>query len=101
MLLKDRVWNVCECCGTPTTLASETEYGCDECGKAIEEDYLRVGVFFKNNTNQELHLCSWKCVFEKLSRIDTYHFIDLPMLAFDEELYGQRSVDFWDAVRDF
>ena len=101
MLIKDRVWNVCECCGTRKSLISEAEYGCDECGKAIGEDYLRVGLFFKNNTNKELHLCSWKCILKKLSYTDTDNFIDLPVLAFDEDIDGQRAMDFWDAIRDF
>ena len=66
-------------------------YGCDCCGKELpdypnESVRLDMTVFYRNDKNEYIHLCSWDCVFlyiqENKDRFD--YFITLPHLHFDE-----------------
>ena len=111
MILKERKYKKCECCGT-SKLVSDESYGCDGCKKPIDDllqnnnknfaDYLEVTVF-NNNTSDatHLHFCSWECVFNKLNTIKADRFITLPYLTYEKTVKGQTVKDFWKAIKEF
>jgi hypothetical protein len=104
MIIKEREYQTCECCGT-TKMVSDEEYGCDHCGKPIDmygdEIVLRATLFFHGKDAHSLHFCSWRCALAKLSETSTDYFIDLPYLTFDFTRSERNAVAFWKAVREF
>lgn len=106
MKLSEREWEVCKCCNTRTKVIQEESFGCDNCGKPIDDllnnpdnnhrHYLEVSVFHNDAATDHLQFCSWKCVLAKLPKIKSDHFINLPFLTFDNSLEkGIRAQDFF------
>ena len=101
MLLKDRAWETCKCCGTRTGLVSKEEYVCDFCKSVIGENHLETKVFHQPGLNEveTLQFCSWECALRKIRTLKTDYFINLPYLSFDNSKdKGQTARDFWKAV---
>jgi hypothetical protein len=108
MKLKDEVWTNCECCGKRKDRISDEIYGCDSCGKVIDMnkkgiEYLSSTVFTNSSEmkTKEYVFCSWKCCLEKMSKVKTDYFINLPYLTFDNRSKGVMAKDFWNAVKNF
>lgn len=105
MIIKEREYKVCKECGHREMISDE-EYGCDNCGKPMafdneeEADYLRTQVFhIKKDHADQLHFCSWSCVFQKLKTIKTDDFISLPYLSFEIKNKKINAEGFWEAVK--
>ena len=99
MIIKEREWNTCSCCGS-RKLKSEEVYGCDECRKEIDLNqpdraHLEAAVFHHGSESKHLHFCSWRCVIKGLRKVKTDHFISLPFLLYDEAGKGLRARDFF------
>ena len=92
----------CEHCGQES-FTGNVIYTCDGCGKVVDEQWLTVSVFQKDEVDgvQSIHCCSWRCLLRKLAMVDTDYFVVLPYLHFDDVPEGQRVSDFWDAVREW
>lgn len=102
MIIKERRYKKCSKCGARKFVAEEV-YGCDVCKKQIDitdsVSYLHFTVFRQSGDTEHLHLCSWDCVLEKLSTLESDYFVDLPYLYFD----GTRPdrEDFFKAMQKF
>lgn len=105
MIIKEREYKTCPECGSKE-LVEEAVFGCDNCEKPIdfnksekEREYLHITVFYHEKEGTDsLHLCSWKCVFQKLRTLKTDSFIDLPYLSFDMANREMRVEGFWEAL---
>jgi hypothetical protein len=108
MIIKQRVVEKCKECGHIVREVSSEQFGCDCCKKPIDyyargkhhHDYLKITIFKNDNPTEHLHLCSWKCVFQKLKKVRTDYFVTLPMLTYESDVVpGQRVQDFLKFVR--
>ena len=107
MIIKEAVWEKCTTgCGNRTRVSDE-EYGCDECEKEIDfsnhESYLDITVFREDSEkrNENLHFCSWKCLFKKLPTIECDHFINIPYITFDGPDNKTDANAFFEAIEAF
>ena len=103
MIIKERQYKTCGSCNSRSLVADE-EHGCDSCRTLLgSEEYLSATIFsHTENATKELHFCSWTCLFSKMPKVKTDHFITLPYLDFDADTpKGQRAQDFFKAVRAF
>ena len=106
MIIKEKKYKACKECGH-REFVSDEEYGCDNCKKPIdldkqnqEREYLGITVFYGNAEHVDnLHLCSWHCVFQKLKTIKTNDFISLPYLSFDMANPKMGPKGFWEAIK--
>lgn len=104
MIIKERVYQECKCCGS-RKMVSDEEYGCDNCGKPIDmfngDNHLGATVHWRDKDAEGLHFCSWRCTFSKLSTVNTDYFISWPLVSFDESHPDRDAAAFWQAVREF
>ena len=107
MILRERKLKKCPKCGLHK-LVKDAVFGCDNCRKPIdfnkpekEREYLHMTVFYHDEAcdSEELHLCSWACVFEKLKTTKTDSFISLPYLSYDMANPKMGVEGFWEAIR--
>lgn len=93
----------CEHCGQES-FTGNVIYTCDGCGKVINDQRLTIGVFQKDEEDDDaetIDCCSWRCLLCKLAAVRSDYFAVLPYLHFDDVPEGQRASDFWDAVREW
>lgn len=74
---------------TQNRMVEEAVYGCDECGEVLPEypnepQRLEITIFRSNSTTEHEHFCSWDCVFKRIPKIHTDHFVSLPFIMYDE-----------------
>ena len=101
MIIQEKEWSACECCGARGKIIKEERVGCDNCGNditdllygAVQNKYaetLQLTVFYKRGIDsaKHLHFCSWKCLFKKLPNIikeEGFDFLNLPYLSNDKD----------------
>ena len=104
MLLKNREWEKCKECGAHKKLISEDVYGCDYCKKVIDlnkkqEDWLEITIFYHDEEEKHLQLCSWKCVLKILPTLKTDYFISLPYLSYDRKNSRVKPSEFFRLIK--
>ena len=107
MIIKGREFKLCSACGHKEMISDE-EYGCDNCGKSINDDdsgeshnYLDATTHSTNGSSEHIHCCSWECMLNVLKRCETDYFICLPYLTYDEPRRELSVAGFWDAISHF
>lgn len=83
---------------------SDDVYGCDQCKKVIpdhpnETQRLEITVFRHDNSTENLHYCSWKCVLKAIPNIKTDYFASLPFLYFDEGMKDRCAKELIDLIK--
>lgn len=112
MIIQERQWSECICCGRRDKLLQEELYGCDQCKKEIDlinpdvDKTLRLKVVYHGSRSGEfLHFCSWFCVlkflkrFKKTEYYEDGSFISLPFVNYDHSAIGVRYQDFFAAMK--
>lgn len=94
------VYKICPKCKIRQCVQDEVKvYYCDECGKEIPEgSMLEVNnwtrKYLKSSHHpKEYNYCSWRCVFQGISKMKSQYFISLPYITADPEETGRRGGD--------
>ena len=111
MLLRKHIPKKCRLCQSTIGTIQEESYGCDGCGKSIDDllaspntqrhEYLGLTIHFQSKKPAEyLQFCSWRCVIKRIRTIQTDYFVTLPFLHFERDVMtGQGVKDFLKCVR--
>ena len=96
MIISERVWETCGCCGKNEKLLKEAEYGCDNCRGSIDGENLRLSCHRMSEGADYFEFCSWLCVFQFVSTIphDKYDFLSLPLVSYRDMPSGRAVKDF-------
>ncbi len=96
MIIKDTQWEKCNKCGSRRAVSREA-YGCDVCKKELAiGEQLDLSMIRENDGEVIVYnLCSWPCVFEKLSRIKPNNYIELPCIG------NQGTDEFFTAIKEW
>jgi hypothetical protein len=100
MVLSERVWETCKCCGKNEKLLQEAVFGCDNCTAQLSGERLAVWIHGSDEGGRTFDLCSWACVFAFLRNYQpqTDEFVSLPFLSFGDMPDGARAEDFFKLV---
>ena len=100
MIISERVWESCECCGKNKQLLKEAEYGCDNCRKPVDGENLRLSCHRMSEGADYFEFCSWKCCLEYVSKISWYEydFLSLPLLSYRYMPEGRTVKNFTELV---
>ena len=89
-ITSEEVYKKCPYCKNRKLIKKEVkDHYCDECGKKMK-DYLEFTVYNLPKTGlktrtKRYECCTWRCVFEKLLKVRSNYFIDLPLLLCDDK----------------
>jgi hypothetical protein len=87
MIVKEAVYKKKKITKFECTLISDVVYGCDECKAEIieypnEDNRLEITIYNNNDTNNNLHFCSWGCVLKYIPKLKSDYFATLPYIHF-------------------